>query len=286
MDIGEMNLLQKALSDDFMLQGWAKVRGNAGAAGVDGVTVQHFAQSALSHINSLRAAVLAGTYQPAPLRRVELPRPGKSPRLLAIPAVADRVLQSACALALTPVLDARFEDESFAYRPGGSVRQAIARVVQWRDTGLAFAVDADIEDFFSHIPHARLLVRLAEQSGDISLLPLVEAWLLAPIHTPQGVIQPQAGVPQGSPISPLLANLYLDDFDETISAQGHRLVRYADDFLILCRDEAAADNALALPASRVPSLKGRARNRAPSLPFKGRARVGMGFVCPAAHFLA
>lgn len=97
MDIGEMNLLQKALSNDFMLQGWAKVRGNAGAAGVDGVTVQHFAQSALSHINALRAAVLAGTYQPAPLRRVELPRPGKSPRLLAIPAVADRVLQSACA---------------------------------------------------------------------------------------------------------------------------------------------------------------------------------------------
>ena len=240
-----MTLLDRLLADDTLALAWARVRSNGGGAGADGVTVEEFAGDALTRIARLRDQLRDGRYSPTPLLRIELPRPGREPRLLAVPPVRDRVLQSAAALVLTPLLDPQFEDESFAYRPGRSVRDAIERVVAARDEGFDHVVDADIHLFFDEIPHDALVQRLAALLPDGSLLPLVRQWLATPVQTASGCHRPLRGIAQGSPLSPLLANLYLDGFDEAITAvAGRRLVRYADDFLILCRDMESAEHAL------------------------------------------
>ncbi|WP_300331302.1 CRISPR-associated endonuclease Cas1 [Accumulibacter sp.] len=245
-----MALLDELLSDDTLTRAWTRVRHNGGAPGVDGMDIDEFGRNALIHIGRLRDQVRDGRYAPAPLRRVELPRAGRAPRRLAVPTIRDRVLQTAAALVLGPLLDPTFEDESFAFRPGRSVRDAVARVVQLRDMGLAYVVDADISDFFDHIPHLELVARLAALVPDRSLLPLVRQWLAAPVQTGDLCFRRLQGISQGSPLSPLLANLYLDGFDEAIAAHADwHLVRYADDFVILCADSDSAERALEAAAN-------------------------------------
>ncbi|MBO3705897.1 MAG: CRISPR-associated endonuclease Cas1 [Candidatus Accumulibacter sp.] len=240
-----MALLDQLLAEDTLALAWARVRRNGGGAGVDGIDLDEFGRNALLRLGRLRDQVRDGRYQPAPLLRLELPRPGREPRLLAVPAVGDRVLQTAARLVLGPILDRHFEDESFAYRPGRSVRDAVARVAELRDTGLPCVVHADISAFFDRIPHRQLVARLAALLPDGSVLPLVRQWLAAPIRTADGDRRCRQGVAQGSPLSPLLANLYLDGFDEAIAADADwHLVRYADDFVIACRDVASAERAL------------------------------------------
>jgi len=157
-------------------------------------------------------------------------------RLLSIPSIADRVVQTAAAQVLTPLLDAGFSEASFGYRPGRSVQQAVRRGDFLRRDGYRWVVDADIDDYFASVPHERLLERLGRAVKDERVVDLVARWLDAASETDRGL-------PQGAPISPLLANLYLDEVDDAIEATGVRLVRFADDFLILCRDEAAAEDA-------------------------------------------
>ncbi|HRI93048.1 MAG TPA: CRISPR-associated endonuclease Cas1 [Accumulibacter sp.] len=240
-----MALLDNLLAEDTLTQAWERVRSNGGAPGVDGIDIDEFGRNALIRITRLRDQLRDGRYQPTPLLRVELPRPGREPRLLGIPSVRDRVLQTAAALVLGPLLDRHFEDESYAYRPGRSVRDAIARVAELRDRGLAWIVDADIRAFFDNIPHRDLLARLAALLPDNSLLPLIRQWLTTPVQTAEACLTPSAGVAQGSPLSPLLANLYLDGFDEAITAvDGRHLVRYGDDFVIVCGDSDSAERAL------------------------------------------
>jgi CRISPR-associated protein Cas1 len=162
-----------------------------------------------------------------------------------VPTVRDRVLQTAVCQILVPIIDPLFEDESFAYRPGRSVPDAVAAVVAARDEGFVYVVDADIEAFFDNIPHEELLSTLSDVLPDQSVLPLVTRWLIGPVKTAEGFVKLTCGVPQGSPISPLLANLYLDPFDEAIAEnENRRLVRYADDFVILARDVESAETAL------------------------------------------
>ncbi|GAB4119811.1 MAG: hypothetical protein Fur0026_10350 [Sideroxydans sp.] len=238
-------LLQLASTDDMLAFAWSRVRANGGGAGADGVTLERFGDDLLARLGKLRQQVIGNTYVPDPLLRIELPRPGKTPRMLAVPSVRDRVLQTAVCQILVPILDPLFEDESFAYRPGRSVPDAIKAIVTARDEGFEHVVDADIQAFFDNIPHEQLLERLAEVLPDTSLLPLIRAWLNTPIKTKDGFERPKCGVPQGSPISPLLSNLYLDDFDEVLTEEeGRRLVRYADDFIILARDNQGAEIAL------------------------------------------
>ncbi len=181
-----MALLDQLLAEDTLALAWARVRRNGGGAGVDGIDLDEFGRNALLRLGRLRDQVRDGRYQPTPLLRVELPRPGREPRLLAVPAVADRVLQTAATLVLGPLLDRHFEDESFAYRPGRSVRDAVARVAELRDAGLPCVVDADISAFFDRIPHRQLVARLAALLPDGSVLPLVRQWLAAPIRTAGG----------------------------------------------------------------------------------------------------
>jgi CRISPR-associated protein Cas1 len=258
------NPFLKALSHSQLADAWERVAANAGAAGVDGVTVQAFEQQRAVHLRALQASVLGGRYQASPLRECLIPKASadagaavapSAMRRLAIPTVADRVLQTAVALALTPTLEREFADTSFAYRRGRSVQQAVARVEQLRDQGFVWVVDADIEAFFDSIPHAPLLKALAPFARDDRLLGLVRQWLTAPLLTVAGRLEARAqGAPQGSPLSPLLSNLYLDTLDDALIDADHRIVRFADDFVILCRQRTDAEQALELTQDVLQSL--------------------------------
>lgn len=230
-------LFESATRVDRLEEAWERVRLNQGAAGGDGETVAAFAASAAVRLVALQRDLRDGRYEPGPVRRVDIPKRGGGLRPLAIPCVVDRVAQGAVALTLGPVLDPEFSEASFGYRPGRSVEQAVARVRHWRDQGYRWVVDGDIERYFERVPHDPLLARIAAHIGDGPLTRLVALWLET--AAPAG-----CGLPQGSPLSPLLANLYLDTVDDAISGRGVRLVRFADDFVLLCRERERAEAAL------------------------------------------
>jgi len=218
--------------------GWSKVWANQGAAGGDGVNVAMFARDAYGWLRRLRRSLLSGEYRPGPIRSVDIPKDGgRGMRCLDIPCIADRVVQSSVAQALMPLLDEEFEPSSFAYRPGRSVKQAVAQVSAAQRAGFEWIVDADIEDYFGQVPHDQLLERFSQSVTDGPLTALVTLWLTH--AAPQG-----RGLAQGSPLSPLLANLYLDRVDEAFHERGSRFVRFADDFVILTKTRAGAEAAL------------------------------------------
>ncbi|MEQ8585019.1 MAG: CRISPR-associated endonuclease Cas1 [Thalassobaculaceae bacterium] len=222
---------------DSLEAAWNRVRANAGAAGGDGVTVERFAMDAADRLMRLGGQLRNGSYSPGPIRRIEIPKPDGGLRPLAIPSVADRVAQTAAATALTPILDPEMEESSFAYRAGRSVAQAVTRISALREAGYEWVVDGDIERYFENVPHARLMDLLDRLVPSPRLLDLIALWLEA--SSANGV-----GLPQGSPLSPLLSNLYLDSVDEAIEGRGIRLVRFADDFVLLCRNRPKAESAM------------------------------------------
>jgi len=230
------DLFTKITAIATLEQGWTKVKGNQGGAGGDRMTLNQFEVNRDRRIATLHRALISGEYWPAPLRVVEIPKKSGGRRVLSIPSVIDRVAQSAASLILTPLLDAEFEDASFGYRPGRSVQMAVARVATLRRQGYGWTVDGDIEAYFDNVPHRRLLARLERSVDCAKTIDLVARWLEAYSET-------ERGLPQGGPISPLLSNLYLDDIDEGLDGKGMRLVRFADDFLIMCNSELAAAQA-------------------------------------------
>jgi len=236
--LNDLVLFEKITSVAQLNAAWSKVWTNAGASGGDNVSVHRFAQDVVRRLSSLRHSLLDGLYQPGPLRTVAIPKnTGKGVRNLSIPCVVDRIVQTSAAISLTPLFDEEFEPVSFGYRPGRSVNQAVARISFARSEGFDFVVDADIENFFERIPHDRLMERWYQSVDEGPLSELIWAWLT---HA-----QPDGrGVPQGSPISPLLANLYLDRIDEEFHSRDMRLVRFADDFVILCRTRTGAQEAM------------------------------------------
>lgn len=225
---------------DSLEAAWGRVRSNAGAAGVDGVSVTQFAEAAAVRLLTLHRQVRQGTYQPRPLRRISFPKPDGGERVLSIPAVVDRIVQTAVTDALVPLLEPEFEEDSFAYRPGRSVQQAVERVRSLREQGYGWVVDGDIERYFDSVPHPPLLSLLDRFIPDPAVIDLITLWL--------DQMEGGVGLPQGSPLSPLLSNLYLDRLDEEAAdaafGRGVRLVRYADDFVLLCRTEDSARAAL------------------------------------------
>ena len=237
-------LLRKALTLSMLKQAWEKVAANKGMAGVDGETIEVLAPQIDTVLHQITREVIHGNYQPKPLLRIWVERPGKSPRGLAIPTVRDRILQTSLTLVLTPKVEAELEDCSYAYRQGRSVRMAVGRIGFYQRQGYHWIVDADIESFFDTIPHADLLARLQAIAPEPALIDLVEQWLTTPVQYGDQLTVPNQGIPQGSPISPMLANLYLDTLDEALLDAEHILIRYADDFIVLAKSRKHAEAAL------------------------------------------
>lgn len=230
-------LYREAISARRLEDGWRRVWENGGAAGGDRESVLDFSRLAVQQLRRLRAELAEGEYAPRAIRPVDIPkRSGRGMRRLMIPAVRDRVVQTAVAMTVTPVLDAEFEPLSFGYRQGKSVQQAVAQISRAQREGFGWVVDADIEDFFGSIEHGRLMERWGESVSPGPLTELVSTWITH--AAPMG-----RGVAQGSPLSPVLANLYLDRLDELFWGAGARLIRFADDFVVLCRSEGGAARA-------------------------------------------
>lgn len=213
---------------------WAKVRANAGAAGVDRQTVTAFAADADNQLVSLRRRLLsAQRYVPPPVRRVEIPKPDGRMRPLGIPTVADRVVQQAVVQVIGPAYEAGFTPSSFGYRPGRSASDAVGWVRKAIRSGDRWVAEFDIVGFFDNLRHARLLREVAKVVDDVEVIGLIRRWLQAGVLTEAGLEARWAGTPQGGVISPLLANIYLHRLDVEVRAAGFRLIRYADDFVIL-----------------------------------------------------
>lgn len=232
-----LRLWRQTVSMDGLRGGWAKVSANDGAAGGDRVSCRAFGVGSEARLEALHEALTGGSYRPGPLRRVEIPKPSGGVRALNIPCVADRVAQSAAAQALTPVFEAEFEDISYGYRPGRSVKQALQKVQALREEGFVWTVDAYIHAYFDHVPHDRLLQRFARSVSEGPLANLVALWL-------ETGMEGGRGLAQGSPLSPLLANLYLDGLDEELIGSSLRVVRFADDFVVLTKQKDEAEKAL------------------------------------------
>ncbi len=247
--------LNNVLSDPNLFSAWAKVKDNHGCAGQDGISIPDFEKKLLVNIATLRDEVRHGFYKPLPLLRIEIPKNSGGTRPLSIPSVRDRLLQTAVALSITPLFEAEFEECSFAYRAGRSVKQAVQRVEQLRDAGYQWVVDADIESFFDEIDHTLLMEKLRHLLVDKDILKLIHQWLKSEVVKGNTRFRLSKGVPQGSPISPLLSNLYLDQLDEAFLHNEMVLVRFADDFLVLCKHQEKAQAALVLSNKILDDLR-------------------------------
>jgi RNA-directed DNA polymerase len=225
-----------------------KVWRNGGSAGADGQTVRHFGRRAGEELQRLHEQLRDGRYRPQPVRRAWIAKPGsKEKRPLGIPAVRDRIVQGALRHVLEPIFETEFAEHSYGFRPGRGAKDALRRVDTLLKAGHDWVVDADLKSYFDTIPHERLLALVRERVADGRVLALVESYLRAGVLEEAKGWQPtQRGTPQGGVISPLLANLYLNPLDQQMAAGGWEMVRYADDFVILCRSQAEAQSALAV----------------------------------------
>lgn len=236
----DQHLLERILERDNMLAAWKRVKANRGAPGIDGMSVDEFAAFLKEQWPSIRALLLAGTYQPSPVRRVEIPKPAGGTRPLGIPTVLDRLIQQAMAQVLGPIFDPEFSDSSFGFRPGRSAHDAAFKVREHVRQGYRIAVDMDLSKFFDMVDHDVLMHRVAAKVRDKRVLRLIGSYLRAGVVADGRLQDTRTGVPQGGPLSPLLANILLDDLDKELEGRGHRFVRYADDFLILKKRRRAA----------------------------------------------
>jgi RNA-directed DNA polymerase len=232
-------LLEQILSRANLLRAWHRVHANGGAAGVDGITIEAFPAWLSDRWTEIKASILDGSYTPSPVRRHEIPKRGGGKRPLGIPTVLDRVIEQAINQVLMPVFDPEFSESSYGFRPGRSAHDAVRRVRAILDEGYTWVVDIDLAKFFDRVNHDVLMSRVARKVKDKRVLRLIGRYLRAGVEV-DGTIQPTTeGVPQGGPLSPLLANIVLDDFDKELERRGHRFVRYADDFLIFVKSKRA-----------------------------------------------
>jgi len=229
------SLIDKVYRPQTLKAAWHKVKGNAGAAGVDGQSVKQFGWRAESYLAELEQTLKAEEYQPEPIKRVEIPKAGGKKRPLGIPAVKDRIVQTALKLVIEPIFEREFEESSYGFRPQRSAKDALREVDELIRQGYTHVVDADLESFFDTIPHAALMRQIEERISDGRVLELIGLFLSQDIIHGMKRWTPTGGTPQGAVVSPLLANIYLHPLDRQMKQQGYRMVRYADDFVVLCR---------------------------------------------------
>jgi len=240
-------MVDKTYGPANLASAFQKVWKNGGSAGADKQTVEHFARHAEEELSRLAGQMRDGTYRPQPVRRAWIDKSGsREKRPLGIPAVRDRIVQGALRHVLEPIFETEFAEQSYGFRPGRGAKDALRRVDTLLKAGHVWVVDADLKSYFDTIPHERLLALVKARVADGRVLALVESFLRAGVMEESKGWQPtECGTPQGGVISPLLANIYLSPLDHQMAEAGWEMVRYADDFVILCRTEAEAQTALA-----------------------------------------
>ena len=238
------SLIDKVYAPKTLMAAWTKVQANKGAGGVDGQSIGKFAARMEVYLSELGAALRTQTYRPQAVKRVDIPKGDGRTRPLGIPTVKDRIVQQGVRLAIEPIFEAQFAEGSYGFRPGRGCHDALREVDRLIKAGYTHVVDADLQSYFDTIPHERLMMRVEEKVSDGRILDLIRGWLKADILKGLERWTPTGGTPQGSVISPLLANIYLDPLDKAMAARGFHMVRYADDFVILCRSREAAETAL------------------------------------------
>jgi RNA-directed DNA polymerase len=238
------SLIDKVYRIETLRAAWQKVKANEGAAGVDRQSVEQFEARAEDYLEELERALRAGEYRPQPIRRVEIPKGGGKMRPVGIPVVKDRIVQTALKLVIEPIFEREFEESSYGFRPGRGCKDALREVDELIKEGYTHAVDADFDNYFDSIPNEPLLGEVAERISDGAVLELIRAFLNQDIIQGMRRWTPMGGTPQGAVISPLLANIYLHPLDRHMREKGYRMVRYADDFVVLCRTAEEARAAL------------------------------------------
>jgi RNA-directed DNA polymerase len=240
-----LTLIEQVVRRENLVAAHARVVRNGGAPGVDGMTVEDLLPYCRQHWARIREQLLSGTYVPQSVRRVEIPKPdGKGVRMLGIPTVLDRFIQQALLQVLSPIFDPTFSDASYGFRPGRSTHQAVQRARAHIAAGHRWVVDVDLEKFFDRVNHDVLMARVARRVKDTRVLLLIRRYLQAGMME-GGLVSPRTeGTPQGGPLSPLLSNILLDEWDRELERRGHRFVRYADDCNVYVRSQAAGERVL------------------------------------------
>ena len=241
---GDGDLLGQALSRENMARAWKRVKANKGSAGVDGRSVQQTGERLRDEWPAIRQRLLDGTYKPEPGLRVSLPKPNGGTRDLGIPTVVDRLIQQALLQVLQPLIDPTFSEHSYGFRPGRSAHQAVVAARAHVQAGYTWVVDVDLEKFFDRVNHDILMDRMAKRIGDKRVLRLIRRYLQAGILANGTYIERVEGTPQGGPLSPLLANVLLDEVDRELERRGHRFVRYADDCNVYVKSRRAGERVL------------------------------------------
>ncbi|MEK5400478.1 group II intron reverse transcriptase/maturase [Paenibacillus sp. FSL K6-2859] len=235
-------MLEQLLSRENLLQALKRVEANKGSHGVDGMSVKSLREHIVQNWQTLRQAIEEGIYEPSPVRRVEIPKPGGGGvRLLGIPTVTDRMIQQAIAQVLTPLFDPEFSDHSYGFRPRRRGHDAVKKARAFMKEGYRFVVDLDLEKFFDRVNHDRLMMKISAKVKDKKVLLLIRKYLQSGVMENGLVNTTTEGTPQGGPLSPLLSNIVLDELDKELEKRGHRFVRYADDCNIYVKTPRAGE---------------------------------------------
>src|ERR1700746_2250087 len=270
-------LMEEACDRANLVRARKRVRSNKGSPGVDGMTIAGAKVYLREHWPNIRSQLLSGTYQPQPVKRVEIPKPGGGVRKLGVPCVVDRLIQQALLQVLQKQWDPTFSEHSYGFRPGRFAHQAVAQAQRYVAAGYSVVVDLDLEKFFDRVNHDSLMARVAARVTDKRVLKLIRAFLKAGVMEDRLVSPVDEGTPQGGPLSPLLSNLVLDDLDKELTRRGHRFCRYADDCNIYVRSHRAGERVMA-SVSRFLTKKLKLRvNEAKSAVARPEERKFLGF---------